>query len=253
MSTLYIFAPGFGRPSLSPFCEKSVTWLALSGIEHDVKIGDPRRSPTGKLPVWRDDTGVVSDSSRIQRHLVHRHGEPFDGHLRPEQHAVGHVVRRTCEEHLYWFSVWLKWVHPPGAEAMKPLVRELLPPVIAPLLMPLVFRKPARQLKGHGLGLQSDSEIERRAIADLDALETLVGSGPFLFGPQVSSFDITLHAFVSGITAVPVDHPAVRHARSLPALSHLCEAIDDKVAAARGTAPEPDAEPDSEPDSTDEA
>jgi glutathione S-transferase len=226
---LFVFPPGLGQPSLSPFCVKTMVWMRLAGIEHTVKPGDVRKSPSGKLPVLRVGGKLVSDSTTIQRLLVRERGDPLDAALTPDQRALGHAVQRTCEEHLYWAAVWLRWVHPPGWALVKEAFRDLFPAPLAPLLMAVVRRTPRRQLAAQGLGRHDEAEIVRRAIADLDALETLVGQGPFLFGAEPSSYDVILYAFVSVLARFPLEHPLTRHARSLTALSRLCEALQARL------------------------
>lgn len=230
MPTLYVYPAAPGVLSLSPFCTKSMVWLKLAGVRHQVKVGSPQKSPTGKLPTLKTGGQLIADSGRIQRWAMREHGDPLDASLTPEQHAIGHVVRRTVEEHLYWALVYLRWQREDGWAIVKPQVQSFLPPLLRPAVG-LVRRRALGQVQKQGLGLHDDAEITLRACADLDAIESLIGQGPFLFGAAPSSYDVIVYAFVTAITALPLDHEICRHARTLRAVAHLIEGIDARLEA----------------------
>src|SRR5690606_18675113 len=135
MIEVWIF-PGTGDdvPSLSPFCMKALTYLSMTGREYEVVNGDPRKAPTKKLPAIVDDGELVGDTELIREHLVAKYGDPLDGELTPEQHALGRLLQRTCEEALYFVMLWSRWVDEASWPHMRPLLDPLMPPVIGGLI-----------------------------------------------------------------------------------------------------------------------
>src|ERR1035438_2814647 len=88
----------FGLADFSPFGLKVLTYLRMIDVPFEAKIGDPRKGPTKKIP-FIDDAGTrVGDSGLILDYLKKKHGDALDAKLTAEQHAIGHLVRRTLEE-----------------------------------------------------------------------------------------------------------------------------------------------------------
>ncbi len=98
MITLHQFAPAYGSHfSVSPFAAKLESYLRLAKIEYETAPGDPIKAPRGKIPYVNIDGALIGDSGLIIERLKKSHGDPLDGDLSGDDHALGHLVRRTLE------------------------------------------------------------------------------------------------------------------------------------------------------------
>jgi glutathione S-transferase len=198
--------PLHGIPSVSPFGTKVETYLRMVGLAYRTRSDDPRRSPKGKVPWIEEDGRVVSDSSDILDDLKARHGDPLDAGLSAQQRAIGLVARRTLEEHFYWAVVYARWAEDEGFVHTQAYFRQILPPVIGPVLLRTVLRRHMlRSLHAHGLGRHDRADIYRRAGEDLAAVAALLGDRPFLLGERPTSFDACVFAFTSAVLRHPFD------------------------------------------------
>src|SRR5258708_2484691 len=98
MITLHQFESNWGLPNFSPFCMKVETYLRMAELPFEIKIGDVRKAPKGKLPFIEDDGKVVADSEHILDHLKQKYGDKLDEKLDNVERALAHVIRRTFEE-----------------------------------------------------------------------------------------------------------------------------------------------------------
>lgn len=207
--------PGaWGTPSLSPFCVKLEAFLRMAGVPYEVRPADIRKAPKGKIPYVEIDGALMGDSQLILEHLTRSRGLDLDAHLTPHERAVGHLVRRTLEEGLYFVSMWNRWVPDESFVALRPAFAAALPGPIK-LLVPLIRGNVKKSLKTQGTGRHAPAEIMAMGIADLDAVSEILGDRPFLLGDRPSSFDASLFAFEEGILAFPVTSALKKHAEGL--------------------------------------
>lgn len=203
MVTLYTYAGAWGLLSLSPFCAKVEAYLRLAEVPYRTRSADPRRAPRGKAPYIEHDGRFVPDSGLILDYLKERFGDPLDGPLTAEEHAVGHLVRRTCEESLYWTQVYARWSEEAGFGHVRSELARFVPPLILPIAAPLARRKALKQLKFQGTALRDREEVYAHGMGDLRALATLLGEQAFLFGDAPSTYDAILYAFVANSLRSP--------------------------------------------------
>lgn len=209
--TLFQPPPLFGIPSLTPFGTKVETYLRMVDLPYTVRDGDPRRGPTGKIPYIEVDGRRIGDSSEILEQLARLYPHTLDDGLTAAQRAVGHVTRRTLEEHLYWALAYTRWVEPDGFRYVAAYFRGLLPPVIGPLILGTLIRRDMRgALHRQGLGRHDRDGLYRRGCADVDAVATLLADGPFFFGEQPTTIDCSVFAFTSAALMFPADNPLKR-------------------------------------------
>lgn len=222
MVTLYQFPGAFGLSSVSPFCTKVELFLRLAGLRFEVKNGDVRQSPTGKLPTARVGGELVADSGRILLACRDRLGVDLDAGQSAEQRALGHLIRRTCEEHLYWALVHFRWIDPEGWKHQETYLRDILPPVLHLVLPPVLRSGVRRSLHAQGLGRLDADAIGQAGRADVEALLTLLGAGPYALGSEPSSTDAVLGAFLWHLAATPTNNPLSRGVRQSPdAMAYL--------------------------------
>ena len=125
----------YGVADSSPACLKLKTYLRMANVPYSSAVGDPRKAPTKKVPFITHNGAAVGDSGLIIEHLKRTLGDPLDAKLSPEQCARGHLVRRTCEESLYWPLIYARWrddaVWPQTAEQFRAMV----PPFVGGLIV----------------------------------------------------------------------------------------------------------------------
>ncbi len=229
MLTVYILPAAWGLPSVSPFCVKLLTWLRMARIEHEVAVGDLRKAPRGKVP-WVDlDGEIFSDSELIIEALRERFPVRLDHGLEADQVARGHLIRRTLEEHTYFALVWDRWMDEERwREHLEPEVRKLVPPLLAWLLPGVIRGTVRKQLHQQGMGRHDRATIMAKALADLDAVEVLLGTSTWIAGPQPSSFDAVAYGVLGSIAFGPCS-PELKARVNQSRLGLYCQRMRDEV------------------------
>lgn len=227
---LYQFPGAFGLRTLSPFCTKLEAYLRLAGVPYTAKLGDPRQAPRGKLPYVRWDGGLVGDSQGIVDRLRAEVGDPLDGHLDDRQRALGLALRRTAEDHLYWALLAVRWGDDEtwGAH-YRAAIGAFLPAAIRPLLVGVLRRGVQRSLRAHGLGRHDRDTVVAQGRADLDAIATVLGDGPYLFGERPTSVDCAVYAQVEHLRHTRGHHPLAVAAREHERLVAWCERMNAAI------------------------
>lgn len=217
----------------SPFCLKVETYLKLTGLPFRTVRGDPRRAPKGKLPVIVDNGRIVPDSGFILDYLKATYGDPLDSRLTAEEKALGHLVRRTCEESLFFTIVYSRWIDSVGWAAMREALFGQLPPplrFVAPVFLPLIRKGVSRSLYSQGYGRHSRDEIYAMGISDLDAIEGMLPADGFLFGTMPSTYDLSIYGMLVSLVKGPINTPLNAHARNRSRLTGFVAAIDALIA-----------------------
>ncbi len=204
MLTVYTLPAAWDLPSVSPFCAKLLTWLRIAGIEHEERTGNLQEAPRGKVP-WVDlDGELIPDTELIIKRLITDFDVDLDAQLDPTQVAQGHAIRRMLEEHTYFVIVWDRWVDEARwNEHLKPEVAKIVPPALAWLLPGIIRRSVKKQLHQQGIARHDRSTIMAKALADLDAVEHLLGDAPFMLGEGPSSLDATAYGVLGSIAYGP--------------------------------------------------
>ena len=211
MITLYSFSPIAGLPDASPFVMKAMTLLKMAGLDYDIDRTGFSRAPKGKLPYINDDGEIIADSTFIRFHIEKAHGFDFDAHLTDEQKALAWAIEKMCEEHLLWVIVCTRWLDDANFERGPARLFAKVPAFARPFVKWSVRRKIRNRAYAQGMGRHTDSERTALGIRDIDALATILGDKPFLFGDKPCGADATVFAFVAG-TMAPVANSALRDA-----------------------------------------
>lgn len=227
---IYQFVGAYGMRSLSPFCTKLESYLRLAGISYRSRLGDPRKAPMGKLP-YADVTGErVGDSGAIIDRCRALHDDALDAVLNEEQRALGHLARRTAEEHLYWGLLCARWGDDRvWKESYRQAIANALPRPVRAFLPGIIRRGVRKSTVAHGLGRQEPAEVTRRVERDLEALAALIGDKPFLLGDTPTSFDCSVYAMVEHLRRTPVEHPTFVAARESGAMVAYCERMNERL------------------------
>ncbi len=219
MITLYTFGPYFGLPDASPFVIKAMLLLKFAGLEYNEDRGGYGRAPKGKLPYIKDDDEIVADSTFIRFHIERKYGFDFDAELTREQRAQAWAIEKMCEEHLYFALVATRWLDDANFAKGPAQFFERVAMPFRPIIRRLIRRKITKILNFQGFGRHTADEQDDLAIADLDALATLIGDKPFLMGEKPCAADATVFAFVASLLAPVFDSPVRTAAERHPNLT----------------------------------
>ena len=196
----------------SPFCLKIEIFFRLAGLDYQPRTTLPFLAPRGKLPFITDGDARIADSALIIEHCRTAHGVDLDAGLDARQRALGHLMRRTLEESLYFVLLHARWIDAAGWAAVRPAFFGGMPPGMRQALPSLIRRGIGKTLRAQGYGRHGADGIHTLGIADLDALAGAMTPDGFAVGERATTVDATLYAFLESILIPPIDNPLKRHA-----------------------------------------
>jgi glutathione S-transferase len=205
--TLYGMPSAGGLKQLSPFVVKVEMALLYLGLEYEVEHLDPLKirsmSPTGKVPWIRMGKSTLSESDSIIAFLNSKQDADLLDDLTNDQRVLGLALKRLTEDHLYWLMVWARWISDASRLALVESFLESFldkyPKPIIKLASPFAKRHVSALCKTQGIGLMSDDEREREAMIDFNALSAQLKKMPFLLGSDMTVYDFSVAAVLSGI------------------------------------------------------
>jgi glutathione S-transferase len=235
---VHVFPPAWGI-NPSPFCQKVETYCRLAGIAYRPVVTLPLRAPRGKLPFIVEDGRRIPDSGAIIAHLAGRDpARDLDAGLDARQRARGHLLRRTCEESLYFVMLYARWIDPAGWAATRPVFFGGMPPGLSGIVAPLVRRAMARSLRAQGTGRRPRDEVYAFGAADLAAISVCLEETPFAVADRPTSLDATLYAFLVNIIRPPIEIPlkatALAHAALVEYTARMERAVAERGAPGGG-------------------
>eukprot|EP00043_Microstomoeca_roanoka_P019098 m.210818 g.210818 ORF g.210818 m.210818 type:complete len:284 (-) comp16940_c1_seq2:5390-6241(-) len=197
--TLYTLpTKGKFKFSASAFCAKLHLFLVMSGLTFDVKEADFRKAPKGKAPYVQHGQTLIGDSGFIVQYLINTYTRPnqrFLGRLRisltPLELSIGRTVQALCENNLYNFCLWSRWIVD-ETNSVKRDMFDSIPFPFRDILFHMIQRGMYDWLWGQGFIRHSKNDLIEMCKRDLDAIEVLLGDKRFLFGDDPTIFDCTL-------------------------------------------------------------
>ncbi|WP_363348034.1 glutathione S-transferase family protein [Methylocystis echinoides] len=219
MVRLYGFGPAPGLPDLSPFVIKAMTLLRIAGVGFAVDTTGFRRAPKGKLPYIDDDGVIIADSTFIRLHLEKTRGIDFDAGLSPLERAQAVAIEKLCEDHLMWIIALHRWkdddnfAHGPG-----PVFDRLLPAPARAIGKWAIRRGLLWRFWQQGVARFSASELALLGARDVEALATLLGDKPFLFGERPCAADASAFGMLAVLMDPATNSPTRDAALSKPNL-----------------------------------
>jgi glutathione S-transferase len=228
---VFTFSPAWGLRSSGPFALKLLKWLELAGIPFTLVNEDlSNKGPKGKNPWIELDGERVGDTEIIIDLLSRRSGFDIDAGLMPDQRALSHAVRRMVEEHFHMVLEWELFVHPSGIEGARELSANAVPPPLVGLATSYMTRHFARQLHARGMARHAPEIIAAKARADLDAIEALIGHGPYLVGTHRSMADVAIYGLLMPMARWPMKTPTAGAIKSRPRLMAYLERMHEAKA-----------------------
>lgn len=223
-------------PNMSPFCVKLETYLRMANVPHEVKGGDPRKAPKGKIPYIVDGDLKMGDAGLIIEYVKSKHGDPLDGHLSAKDRAVALATRRMIEEHTYFAVLYLRWSSPNSFVYVANFFKPFLPPLIGGPIMGQIRKKMIASTRAQGMGRHTREEIVALAKTDVDAYSALLGENSFFLGDKPTSLDATMFGFLINAMWVPWDCELKTYVNAKPNLAAYVERMKLKYWPELGTA-----------------
>lgn len=186
----------------SPFCLKTRICLNLKGVPFrrvPITLGrarDLRRlNPLRKVPVLVLGTEVLTDSSRIARHLDASYPEPALLPTDAAARAYALLLEEWADEALYFIVGAFKWLNPANrAAALDNTVTEMTGRALRPLVGWGLARSVRRRYAAWGYTAAALGEFEERMRDNLDVLATLLADKPYLLGRRPTLADVAVFA-----------------------------------------------------------
>ncbi len=198
--------------NVSPFCLKVETYCRLAEIPYQPVPSMPQKAPRGKLPYITDRGKVVADSGLIVDYLKQTYGDPLDGALSDEQRAHGHLLRRVCEESLFFVIGYSRWLDDDFWPLLKAAFFGKLPPLVREIVPALVRKHIRKTLYAQGYGRHSKEQVYALGAADLAAIATYLEQTRFAVSNEPTSFDATVYAFLANVLDGPANSPLTQEA-----------------------------------------
>ena len=230
MLTLLTFRPSFDMPSHSPYCAKAIALLNLSGQAWQSKfLADPSKMPMGRLPVLKTAEGqLIPDSAHIQAYLEAQ-GAEFNAGLSEQEKATSHALMRMVEHSLTPGVAHDRWLR----DDCWPIVREVffaeMPALLRRPISKMIRAKVRRGLTSQGIAQYSEEDRLDRLGKDIDAIETVLGDKPYLFGDEPTAADATVVPTLGMIQSLPCDTDLRRLVRGNDRLVAYIERAKDRL------------------------
>jgi glutathione S-transferase len=208
---------------------KVETWLRMANVPFETReLGGAPRSKTKKIPyIDRPDGSVLSDSSTIISTLSRERAVDLDAELSDQQQALGVLVQRTFEEHLYFTLLHDRWVDDAGWKLTGPAYFGHFPLAMRIAMLPLIRRGVIRQSWEQGVGRLPKELIHARGVRDLSALSTILAGNDYFLGPP-SSVDAIAYAFLANVIEPPLPSPVAAYARGKENLVAYCARMKER-------------------------
>jgi glutathione S-transferase len=214
-------------PTASPFGLKLITWLEMHDVPYRMHVeNNPGKGPKGKCPWAVVDGEAIGDSQLVIETIMARRGIT-DRELSPRQRAIATATRLMIEEHYH--QVWEHelFIHEGGWKRGREFFDQL-PPVLNKVVRTVARSQLRKQLHARGVGRHDHAQIVRMGKDVLDAVDELVGDGPFFFGDEPSDVDATVFAFMAVTHWTPAESPVWDHFRTRPRLAGYCKRMLDR-------------------------
>ncbi|KAK8403357.1 hypothetical protein O3P69_000460 [Scylla paramamosain] len=197
---LYQFTRTPVLPSLSPYCLKVETWLRIAdlkyeNVDHKMKY----KSKKGQLPFVEVNGEEIADSAIIIKELGTRYNKDLDASLTAEQRNVAHATISMIENHFAWVVKSWRTKNPAGMLGaykmnLQQITETKWPKPVLEFIFKLKFRRAAKKVRAHGIGVHKPEEIEEFGHNDLMVLSDLLGDKPFFFGDDPNTLDVVAFA-----------------------------------------------------------
>jgi glutathione S-transferase len=193
----------------------------MAGIEYEIKPTLPLTAPKGKLPYIEDDDTKLGDSQFIIQHLKTNYNNLDEG-LNKAELALSLAMQRLLEEHLYWVSMYSRWLYTDtNWQINKKAIFGVMPPVIRDIVAAYFRNKIKKQIYGHGIGRHDAEEIFKLGMLDIDALSSCLSDKKYFLGEQPTTLDASAFGILISTIGCPIESPLKEYGLSKDNLTNF--------------------------------
>ena len=231
MLTLYRTGRYETLGDVSPFVYKLETWLRMAGVPYESQIISTRRAlkiaPRNLIPFVDLDGERVGDSSLIINRLIKLHGDPLkDSRLSVEQRNLGELIKTLCEHEMFYIQIYGRWEDADWETFARFIIQsEGIPKFLFSILKGQLRKLSKNMLHGYRLGRFDHEHVRRLLNEKLAQVDSYLGTKPFLFGDEPSTYDAGLYSTLASFVHFPIDNPHVEIARSHEGIVQYCDRI----------------------------
>jgi glutathione S-transferase len=230
MITLYKFAPAYGLPTPSPYTLKLEAWLRMADIPYEIEIITRTiNSPKQTVPYIDDQGELLADTGFIIEHLEHSTGCNLDASLSDAQRAVAHMARRTLEESLARILGWTRWMTDENWPATREVAFGKVPEEYRGKVSAAARQGFEEVLRRGGIGRHTQEEIQAIGLADMQAIEMLLGNQPCLMGSTPTNVDASAFGIIAQYILTPLECEISTYARDSAILSAYVEQMKQRL------------------------
>ncbi|XP_005088908.1 metaxin-1 [Aplysia californica] len=222
----------WGLPSIDPHCLAVLAYCKFSGVPIEVtQTGNPWRSPTGTLPVLRNQDVVCTKVTDIFSYLRKEHwGSDFE--LSTKQSADVIAFSAMLEEKLLPALLHLWWMDDKTfVDVTRPWYSRVIP-------FPLNFFLPRRTQKKAEMrvtltkgnefitDVETEAKVYREAKECLNILSYKLGTKNYMFGNLPSSLDALVFGYLAPLLKAPLPNNQLQnHLKQCDNLVAMCNEI----------------------------
>jgi glutathione S-transferase len=225
--TIYQFPTAFDLPvSVSPYCAKLEAYLRATGRDYRLATGDVRKSPNKAVPyvAWGDGR-ITADSEAIIAELENN-DSALDRGLSAADVELAAELRKHAEGAVYYACLYSRFVEDAGWKHQRATVREIVPALIAPILVPIIRRSQVKKCAENGFSSRDDYG---QAVKAVHAIRDALGDKPFLLGEELRTVDCAVWGQLLHAAYTKSENP-IRHAvRMEPTLMDYLARVANKV------------------------
>jgi len=209
----------------SPFGLKLETWLRFHKLPYDVSFSATKMGPKGKVPFVTTEGTTLGDSELIIERLQNKYGISDEKDLTAEEQAMGVLIRRLIEDHLYFILVYSRWVDPDGWPAFRDLLFADIPGLVRGIISRKVQKKVAKYLKDQGIARHSREEIYQMADRDLQTLSVILGDRSYMITDHPTLTDASVYGLLANIVYPTTRVQPYTLFQKYPNLSAYCDRL----------------------------
>jgi glutathione S-transferase len=203
----------------SPFCMKVRAILDYKGVAyesvHPLKArGLLSRRGTGKVPAIELDGQFITDSTDIAHALDARFPDPPLLPDDPRERGLCHAIEDWADESLYFIGLYYRWFE---AEGRKPIPLAFGKSIQGRVAYRYYSRLILKQLRGQGTLRKSPEDVARDLERNLDAVEAMLGDGPYVLGDKPYLCDFALWGQLNYLSRTPVGGEAIKRRAAIGA------------------------------------